>query len=120
MKSYLLRYFTNLNTAIILLLTIACSSILGTIIEQDQTLDYYKVTYDSWKIISLIGLDHVYTTVWYISLLIMFSICLISCSFTQQYPELQIARRCFFKTIPIQYLKQKSYRHQFYPYALRF
>tara|TARA_E500000178_G_scaffold348525_1_gene403776 strand:+ start:3617 stop:4864 length:1248 start_codon:yes stop_codon:yes gene_type:complete len=110
MKSYLLRYFTNLNTAIILLLTIACSSILGTIIEQDQTLDYYKVTYDSWKIISLIGLDHVYTTVWYISLLIMFSICLISCSFTQQYPELQIARRCFFKTIPIQYLKQKFFK----------
>lgn len=115
MNFFILRYFTNLNIAIILLLTIATSSILGTIIEQDQSLSFYQQNYPleannlnlNWKIITLFGLDHVYTTYWYIFLLIVFSLCLIACSFTQQFPELQIARRCFFKNNPVQYNKQK-------------
>lgn len=115
MNRYLFRYFTNLNIAIILLLTIASSSILGTIIEQNQTNDFYKENYPilttqltlNWKIINIFGLNHVYSTWWYILLLILFSFCLISCSFTQQFPELQIARRCFFINQLIQYNKQK-------------
>jgi cytochrome c biogenesis protein len=115
MNFIIIRYLTNLNIAIILLLTIATSSILGTIIEQDQTLMFYQDNYPinansinlNWKIINLFGLDHVYSTWWYVFLLVLFSFCLIACSFTQQFPELQVARRCFFKNKPIQYNKQK-------------
>ena len=56
----LFRYFAKLNLAIILLLLIAGFSILGTIIEQNQTIEYYKLNYSesinpfdlNWKIIS--------------------------------------------------------------------
>ena len=45
------RYFAKLNLAIILLLVIAGFSILGTIIEQNQTIEYYKLNYiDNSKI----------------------------------------------------------------------
>lgn len=61
------RYFAKLNLAITLLLVIAGFSILGTIIEQNQTIEYYKLNYIdtsnlfevNWKIILGIGLDHV-------------------------------------------------------------
>ena len=39
------RYFAKLNLAITLLLLIAGFSILGTIIEQNQTIEYYKLNY---------------------------------------------------------------------------
>ena len=39
------RYFAKLNLAITLLLLIASFSIVGTIIEQNQTIEYYKLNY---------------------------------------------------------------------------
>jgi cytochrome c biogenesis protein len=53
------RYFAKLNLAITLLLLIAGFSILGTIIEQNQTIEYYKLNYIdtsnifelNWKVI---------------------------------------------------------------------
>ena len=45
MKFNFLRIFAQLNIAIIFLLLIASFSIIVTIIEQDQTIDYYKYSY---------------------------------------------------------------------------
>ena len=42
LRFVLVRYLANLQFAIILLLTIASFSILGSIIEQDQPIDFYK------------------------------------------------------------------------------
>jgi cytochrome c biogenesis protein len=42
MKLKFLRTFAQLNIAILLLLLIAGFSIIGTIIEQDQTIEYYQ------------------------------------------------------------------------------
>ncbi|MEM9244851.1 MAG: cytochrome c biogenesis protein ResB, partial [Cyanobacteria bacterium P01_F01_bin.153] len=59
----------DLRLAIVLLLAIAVFSILGTVIEQGQTLDYYQANYPedpalfgflSWKVLLIVGLDHVY------------------------------------------------------------
>jgi cytochrome c biogenesis protein len=53
----------------------------------------------SWKIIIDLGLNHVYTTWWFITLIIIFSISLLTCTYIQQIPSLKIARRCqFFRT----------------------
>ena len=100
------RYFAKLNLAITLLLVIAGFSILGTIIEQNQTVEYYKLNYvDSpnlfvlnWKYILNFGLDHVYSTWWYLGLLVLFGTCLLSCTFVQQLPTLKVARKTFFQT----------------------
>ena len=41
----LIKYFANLKFAINILILIASLSILGTIIEQEQTITFYKENY---------------------------------------------------------------------------
>ena len=104
------RYFTSLKLAISLLLIIALFSIIGTVIEQGQSIEFYKINYTNtfyWSVFLTLGLDHVYQTWWYITSLILLGICLISCTFFQQFPTLKIARRCFFQSKPRQFKKQK-------------
>ncbi|MDA7873510.1 cytochrome c biogenesis protein ResB, partial [Akkermansiaceae bacterium] len=69
MKLKFLQTFAQLKIAIFLLLLIAGFSIVGTIIEQDQTIEYYKINYSNyslpgnilfWQFISFLGLDHIY------------------------------------------------------------
>ena len=44
-------------------------------------------------------MDHVYKTWWFFTLIFLFGLSLISCTFLQQLPSLKIARRCqFFRT----------------------
>ena len=44
-------------------------------------------------------MDHVYKTWWFFTLIFLFGLSLISCTFLQQVPSLKIARRCqFFRT----------------------
>ena len=118
MKLKFLRTFAKLNIAIILLLLIAGFSILGTIIEQDQSINYYQQTYSNynlpgnlifWKFLLFFGLDHVYKTPWFLMLLFLFGTCLISCTFTQQFPTLKSARRYNFKTNEKQFRRQEYY-----------
>jgi len=105
------RFFTSLadlRFAIAILLIIASVSIIGTIIEQDQSIELYKLNYPltnkifgflSWDIIIKFGLDHVYKTWWFISCIILFGLSLLSCTILQQLPGLKISRRCqFFRT----------------------
>lgn len=117
MKLKILRTFAQLNLAILFLLIIATFSILGTIIEQDQNIAYYKEIYGNiilpgnllfWKFLLFFGLDHIYKTWWFLTLLFLFGTCLVCCTFTQQFPTLQLARRCNFK------IKFNSFKRQEY------
>jgi cytochrome c biogenesis protein len=87
--------------AIVLLLVIASFSISGTVIEQGQSLQFYQSNYPehpalfgflTWKVILTVGLDHVYRTWWFLSLLILFGSSLTACTFTRQFPALSAAR----------------------------
>lgn len=100
LRYILVKYLANLQFAIILLLTIASFSILGSIIEQDQTREFYQNTYSQpWfgiftdKLILQFGLDHIFKTWWFISLLILFGTSLLCCTFLQQFPILQSAQK---------------------------
>jgi cytochrome c biogenesis protein len=98
----LLKVIADLRLAIVLLLVIALFSISGTIIEQGQSLQFYQNNYPenpalfgfiTWKFILIIGLNHVYSTWWFLSLLILFGTSLTTCTFTRQFPALKAARR---------------------------
>ena len=99
----LVKYLANLPFAIILLLTIAAFSIFGSIIEQDQSITFYQAKYsepifgfiDSTFILQ-IGLDHIFKTWWFISLLVLFGTSLTCCTFLQQLPALKSVRRIKF------------------------
>ena len=108
MKQTLFRLFANLKFSIFILLLISLCSIIGTVIEQDQPIEVYKLNYPltnpvfgilSWDRILYFGFDHVYKTWWFLFLIFLFGCSLVLCSFLQQVPSLKIARRCqFFRT----------------------
>ena len=108
MKQKFFRLLADLRFSIFILLLISLCSIVGTIIEQDQSIEIYKINYPlinpvfgilSWDRILFFGLDHVYKTWWFLTLILLFGCSLILCSFLQQLPSLKIARRCqFFRT----------------------
>ena len=108
MKQRIFKFLADLRFAIAILLIIACFSIIGTVIEQDQSIETYKINYPltnqvfgflSWDIIIKFGLDHVYKTWWFISLVLIFGVSLLTCTVLQQLPALKISRRCqFFRT----------------------
>ena len=105
MKQRFFRSLADLRFAITILLIIASFSIIGTVIEQDQSIETYKLNYPltnrvfgflSWDIILKFGLDHVYKTWWFITFIILFGVSLLTCTILQQLPALTISRRCQF------------------------
>jgi cytochrome c biogenesis protein len=108
MKQKIFRFVADLRFSIFILLLISLFSITGTIIEQDQSIETYKLNYPltnpvfgflTWDRILQFGLDHVYKTWWFYTLIFLFGLSLICCTFLQQVPSLKIARRCqFFRT----------------------
>ena len=108
MRQKIFRFFADLRFSIFTLLLISGCSIIGTVIEQDQSIETYKINYPltnpvfgflSWDRILYFGLDHVYQTWWFLFLIFLFGCSLVLCSFLQQLPSLKIARRCqFFRT----------------------
>jgi len=101
-----LKIFTDLKFAIVILMTIAIASSLGSFIEQDENFEFYQENYPldkpiygfiTWKTILFLGLDHVYINWWFLILLIILSICLISCTFTRQLPLFTNSKDYFFK-----------------------
>ena len=108
MKQKIFRKVADLRFSIFILLLISLASIIGTVIEQDQSIETYKINYPltspvlgflSWDRILVFGLDHVYRTWWFFTLIFLFGLSLILCTFLQQLPTLKIARRCqFFRT----------------------
>ena len=100
------KKISNLNFSIFLLLLISSISILGTIIEQDESIDYYKKNYPinemklieiNWEIIQRFKLNQLYTNWFFITLLIIFCLSLIACTLSTQLPSLKHARRWKFK-----------------------
>ena len=118
MKKKFFRLVADLRFSIFILLIISICSILGTIIEQNQSLETYKMNYPlinpvfgfiTWDRILKFGLDHVYTTWWFFGLIFLFGLSLISCTFLQQLPSLKIARRCQFFRATGQFYRLKIF-----------
>nr|YP_009502026.1 cytochrome c biogenesis protein ccs1 [Porolithon onkodes]ASB29628.1 cytochrome c biogenesis protein ccs1 [Porolithon onkodes] len=100
-----LKWMSNLYFSISLLLFLALISILGTLIEQDQSLNYYKQHYPidkpvlyfiTWKKIIFLGLNHLYSTYWFLLILLLFFCSLIMCTFSTQLPVLKYSKQWIF------------------------
>lgn len=101
-----LKLFTDLKFALFILSFIALSSSLGSVIEQDEEIEFYKQNYSevkpiygflTYKWILGLGLDHLYTTPWFFGLLAILGSCLISCTITRQFPFFLNSKDFFFK-----------------------
>lgn len=118
MKQKLFRFVADLRFSIFILLLISFCSIIGTVIEQDQSIEIYKENYPftnpvfgllTWDRILQFGFDHVYKTWWFFTLIFLFGLSLISCTFLQQLPSLKIARRCQFFRNNKQFYRLKNF-----------
>ena len=101
-----LKILTDLKFAIIVLGVIAVLSSVGSFIEQDESLAFYQENYKienpiygfiNWKFILNLGLDHIYTTWWFLALLLILGISLIGCTITRQFPLVERSKEYFFK-----------------------
>ncbi len=114
LRTELLPVLADLRFSIVLLLAIAVFSISGTVIEQEQSVEFYQANYPespalfgflTWKVLLVLGLDHVYKTWWFLSLMILFGASLAACTFTRQFPALKAARSWKFYDQPRQFEK---------------
>lgn len=103
----ILKKLSNLQFAINLLFVIGIVIAVGTIIEQDQDISFYQTNYPEnpklfgfidWKLLIFFNLDHIYTSYWFIALLVLFAASLLSCTLTVQFPVLRRLRRWKFST----------------------
>ena len=110
----LVQVIADLRLAIGLLLVIALASVAGTVIEQGESIEFYQKNYPehpalfgflTWNVITRLGLDHVYQTWWYLSLLILFGASLLACTFLRQWPALRVAHRWHYYLRPEQILR---------------
>ena len=101
-----LKILTDLKFAIIILGIIAILSSVGSFIEQDESLFFYQKNYQidkpiygfiNWKFIINLGLDHIYTTWWFLLLLTILAFSLIGCTITRQLPLVERSKEYFFK-----------------------
>ena len=108
-RTKIFKKLANLQFAIGLLITIGFLIALGTIIEQDQSLNFYKTNYPesnplfgllTWKVITILNLDKLYSAWWFIVVLLLFGLSLLACTFTTQLPSVKT-----FKIIPASYQK---------------
>lgn len=98
----LTKILSNINFAMFILFLILFFSMIGSIIEQNQSLSYYQINYPSihtkwlvldWRFIIKCGLDHIYSSWWFLIILYVLCCSLIVCTFSVQFPSLSNARR---------------------------
>ena len=96
-----LQLLTDLKFAISLFFLISFYGVCGSILEQERPAQYYIENYSVDKpflnfltsdLIFNLGLDHIFSTWWFYILLIIFSLSLITCSFTRQLPIFLFSR----------------------------
>ncbi len=97
--SQVLNWLSSLKIAILLLLVIAVSCAAGTLIPQQESNQFYYENFNknpflgiiNAKILLLFEFDHVYTSFWFLFLLIWLGLALSVCSFRRQLPILKSA-----------------------------
>ena len=97
--SQVLNWLSSLKIAILLLLIIAISCALGTLIPQQESDQFYYENFNknpflgllNGKILLLFEFNHIYTSFWFLFLLTWLGVALAVCSFRRQLPILKSA-----------------------------
>jgi cytochrome c biogenesis protein len=89
------RFFSSVRLAVFLLITLAITSIAGTVIPQGESLQFYLETYGPslFRIIKVLHLNDTYHSWWYLILLGLFSTNLVVCTLRRLPFTLKLFRR---------------------------
>jgi len=91
MKS-ILKFFSSVKLAIVLLIIITCASILGTLIPQQRSTAEYAVRYGQLaNLFTRLQLINLYRSWWYIGLLFLLALNIIICTINRLSPKFRRA-----------------------------
>ncbi len=107
------KFLSSVRLAIFLLIILAVTSIVGTIIPQGETMQFYLNNYGPgmFKAIKLLRLDDTYHSWWYLTLLGLFSLNLIVCTLNRLPFTLKLFKRDYID-VTADYLQRASLRHK--------
>jgi len=89
---FLLKFLISLRLAIVLLIIIIGASILGTLIPQGRTAAEYAARYGGLgRFLQAFELTGLYRSVWYLALLFLFGLNLLTCTLTRLGPKVRRA-----------------------------
>jgi cytochrome c biogenesis protein len=82
-------FFISVRLAIITLIVLAATSILGTIIEQNQPAEKYHQIYEDWAfaLMDRVNLFDMYHSMWFLLMLVLFTVNL-SCCTIDRFPKM--------------------------------
>lgn len=99
-----LRQLSSLPLALCEFGLIAALSAIGTLIDQNQSLEWYAQHYPDlpgkalgfldYKFIWALQWDHIYTADYFLGLMALLAASLAACTTTRQWPMVKVARRC--------------------------
>jgi cytochrome c biogenesis protein len=83
------NFFTSVKLAIVTLIVLAVTSILGTIVEQNQPPEKYHQIYEDWAfaLMDRINLFDMYHSAWFLLMLVLFTVNL-SCCTIDRFPKM--------------------------------
>jgi cytochrome c biogenesis protein len=83
------NFFISVKLAIVTLIVLAATSILGTIVEQNQPPEKYHQIYEDWAfaLMDRINLFDMYHSVWFLLMLVLFTVNL-SCCTIDRFPKM--------------------------------
>ena len=83
------NFFISVKLAIVTLIVIAVTSILGTIVEQNQPPEKYHKIYEDWAfaLLDRINLFDMYHSMWFLFILVLFTVNL-SCCTIDRFPRM--------------------------------
>jgi cytochrome c biogenesis protein len=83
------NFFISVKLAIVTLIVLAVTSILGTIVEQNQPPEKYHLIYEDWAfaLMDRINLFDMYHSVWFLLMLVLFTVNL-SCCTIDRFPKM--------------------------------
>jgi cytochrome c biogenesis protein len=106
-KIKFLKNLANLQFALVLLLGIELLISVGTLIEQNQSVNFYKENYPelypmfgflTWKLILFLNWDKIYKSWFFFFVLFIFGSSLLACTFTTQIPSIKTFKNWKFLT----------------------
>ncbi len=112
-KNPVWAFLASVQLALLLLGTLAATSIIGTIIQQNKPDEHYVQTWGASKakVIQALDLDDMYNSGWFLFLLGAFSLNLTVCSLDRLPGVIRVVRRDNLADAPEQLLKRKL-QHQ--------